>query len=157
MGNLQQVKNKETLLLSHLRNNSREKLTSISKKTGIPIATLFYLLKELEGNRYTKSTILLNFENLGYHSHAQIFLKVNREDKLKVRIFLEKQDSVNTVYKTNNGWDFIIETVHNNIKQLDKFIEKIDENFEIKNHQIHYLIEEVKKEDFMKNKDSFIC
>jgi DNA-binding Lrp family transcriptional regulator len=157
MGNLQQVKNKETLLLSHLRNNSREKLTSISKKTGIPIATLFYLLKELEGNRYTKSTILLNFENLGYHSHAQIFLKVNREDKLKARTFLEKQDSVNTVYKTNNGWDFIIETVHNNIKQLDKFIEKIDENFEIKNHQIHYLIEEVKKEDFMKNKDSFIC
>lgn len=51
--------------LAYLRENSREKLTTISKRTKIPISTLFDMLKELQGNLITKNTVLLDFSKLG--------------------------------------------------------------------------------------------
>ena len=88
---------KHFLLLSFLRDNSREKLTTISRKTGIPISTLFDLLKELNNNEITKSTVLLDFPKLGYHIHAQVFIKVNKDDKLKLEKHLYHNSNVNTI------------------------------------------------------------
>ena len=133
--------NPKTLqLLTHLRENSREKLTTISKKTNIPISTLFDLLKELQGGLVTKSTVLLDFSKLGFHTRAKVFLKVNNEDKEKLRNHLNLNPNVNTIFKINNSWSFLIETVHKNIKELDSFLEKLHEKFMIENQQIHYLI-----------------
>ncbi|MBT6773886.1 Lrp/AsnC family transcriptional regulator [Candidatus Woesearchaeota archaeon] len=142
--------NPKTLqLLTHLRENSREKLTTISKKTNIPISTLFDLLKELQGGLVTKSTVLLDFSKLGFHTRAKVFLKVNNEDKEKLRNHLNLNPNVNTIFKINNSWSFLIETVHKNIKELDSFLEKLHEKFMIENQQIHYLIDEVKREGFV--------
>lgn len=135
-------------LLTHLRQNSREKLTSISQKTNIPISTLFDMLKELQETLITKSTVLLDYAQLGYHTHAQVFLKVSVEQKegLKKHLYLHPQ--VNSIYKINNGWDFMVETVHKNIKDLDGFLESLDK-FKVEGKQVHYLIDEVKKEGFL--------
>ncbi|MBT3814262.1 Lrp/AsnC family transcriptional regulator [Candidatus Woesearchaeota archaeon] len=142
--------NPKTLqLLMHLRENSREKLTSISKKTNIPISTLFDLLKELQGGLILKSTVLLDYSKLGYHARAKVFLKVSNENKEKLKNHLNLNPNVNTIYKINNGWSFLIETVHKNIKELDIFLEKLEDNYNIENKQIHYLIDEVKREGFV--------
>ncbi|MBT4805032.1 Lrp/AsnC family transcriptional regulator [Candidatus Woesearchaeota archaeon] len=144
--------NSKTLqLLTHLRENSREKLTTISKKTNIPISTLFDLLKELQGNLITKSTVLLDFSKLGYYARAKVFLKVSNENKEKLKNHLELNPNVNTVFKINNNWNFLIETVHKNIKELDCFMENLHNKFMIENQQIHYLIDELKKEGFSLN------
>lgn len=134
--------------LSYLRNNSREKLTTISKETNIPISTLFDLLKDLQENLIIKNTVLLDFTKLGYHIRAQVFLKVNKEDKDKLKKHLFCHHNVNTIYKINNYWDFLIETVHQDIKELDNFLENLINKFNIENKEIHYLIDEVKKEGF---------
>jgi DNA-binding Lrp family transcriptional regulator len=142
--------NPKTLqLLMHLRGNSREKLTSISKKTNIPISTLFDMLKELQGGLILKSTVLLDYSKLGYHARAKVFLKVSNENKEKLRNHLKLNSNVNTIYKINNGWSFLIETIHKNIKELDIFLEKLEDNYKIENKQIHYLIDEVKREGFI--------
>ena len=138
-------------LLTYLRQNSREKLTTISKKTNIPISTLFDMLKELQGDLITKSTVLLDFSKLGYHTRANIFLKVNNENKDKLRNHLDLNPNVNTIFKVNNNWNFLIETVHKNIKELDSFLEKLECEYKIEDKQIHYLIDEVKREGFVVN------
>ncbi|MFA6461009.1 MAG: Lrp/AsnC family transcriptional regulator [Candidatus Woesearchaeota archaeon] len=135
-------------LISALREDSRRKLTEISKQTNIPISTLFDVLKEVQGSLVTKNTVLLNFFNLGYHAHAQVFLKVDQITKEELRKHLTLNPCVNSLYKTNNGWDFMIETVHKNIRELDDFLEKLNQRFPIKEQQIHYLIDEIKKEGF---------
>ena len=141
--------NSKTLqLLQHLRENSREKLTTISKKTNIPISTLFDLLKELQSGLVTKSTVLLDFSKLGYHTRAKVFLKVCNENKEKLKNHLELNPNVNTVFKINNNWNLLIETVHKNIKELDNFLEKLEDNYNLEDKQIHYLIDEVKREGF---------
>ena len=144
--------NKKALLfLTSLRENSREKLTTISKKTNIPISTLFDMLQEFQSSTITKSTVLLDFSKLGYHTQAQVFLKVNKEDKDKLKKHLSCHNNVNTIHKVNNNWDFIIETVHKNIKELDTFLEHLEQNFQIESKQIHYLVDEIKREGFVLN------
>ncbi len=139
---------KELQFLSYLRQNSRETLTEISKKTNIPISTLFDMLKELQGEVITKSTVLLNFQKLGYHARATILLKVNPESKEVVRKRLENCNQVNNLYKINNGWDFMLETVHSNIKELDNFLENLNQNRAVQEQQIHYHVDEIKREGF---------
>src|SRR3989344_7703899 len=134
---------KELRLLSHLRLDSREKLTSISQKTNIPISTLFDMLKEMQTGLIIKNTVILDFSKLGYHTHAQVFLKVALEQKegLKKHLYLHPQ--INSVYKINNGWDFVVETVHLNNKELDLFLENLT-SYGVIDQEIYYLIEEVK-------------
>ncbi len=139
---------KHLQLLHHLRRDAREKLTDISKKTHIPISTLFDLLKELQGSVIRQSTILLHFDQLGYHTRAHVFLKVSPLEKEKVRTHLFHHVQVNSVYKINNGWDFIVETVHKNNRELDEFLENLSGKFKIENKEIHYILEDVKKEGF---------
>ncbi len=139
---------KKMQLLTHLRSNSRDKLTTISKKTNIPISTLFDMLKELQGDVITKHTSIVDFSKLGYHTHAKVFMKFDKEGKDAARKFLQFHDNVNSVYKINNGWQFMIETVHKNVRDLDQFLELLDEKYSIEKKEIHYIVEEIKKEGF---------
>ncbi|MBU1643768.1 MAG: Lrp/AsnC family transcriptional regulator [Nanoarchaeota archaeon] len=136
-------------LLTCLREDSREKLTSISKKTGIPISTLFDILKEIKGNLVIRNTVLIDFVKLGFNARAQILIKVKKECKEDLRKHLFFQEHINNRYKINSGWDFMIETIHKNIIELDQFLEKLTKDFEIIDYQIFYLIDEVKREGFV--------
>ncbi len=142
------MKEKSLLLLECLRRNSRAKLTSISKKTHIPISTLFDLLKGLQNSVIKKNTVVLNFDEMGYRARAQVFLKVDNENKNRLLLFLQHHNNVNTLQKTNNGWDFIAEVVCKNIKELDTFLELLEKNYAVVSFNMHYLIEDIKKEGF---------
>jgi len=146
------ILNQKTIsLISYLRGDSREKLTAISKKTGIPISTLFDLLKELQDDVITRCTVLLDFHKLGFHTRSQLFLKIKSENQEKILNFLSNQNCINSIYKTNNGWNLIAETVHKNNKELDSFIEQLHEKCSIDDHKIHYLIDDIQKENFLIN------
>ena len=140
---------KHFLLLSFLRENSREKLTTISRKTRIHISTLFDLLKELQESIIIKNTTLINFERLGYHTRAQIFLRVGQNNKEKLKQHLILNENVNNLFKINNGWDFLVETVHQNIQDLDKFLDKLNNNYALEDKQLNYLINDIKREGFL--------
>ena len=137
------------MLISNLREDSRRKLTNISKETGIPISSLFDSLKLLKEDIIIKSTVLIDFYNIGFRTRTQTFLKVNKKDKERLIRHLQIYNGVNSIYKTNNKWDFIIETVHKNIREFDDFLEHIDQNFELERQEVHHLIKDIKKEAFM--------
>ncbi|MBT7903190.1 Lrp/AsnC family transcriptional regulator [Candidatus Woesearchaeota archaeon] len=138
---------KNIKLLTQLRVDSRQKLTVISKKTNIPISTLFDSLKFLKHQIISHSTILLNFSELGFDVKAQIFIKCDPIFRNRLRSHLLLHKSVNNLFKINNGWDFIAETVHRNVRELDYFIESLDV-FNIANTEIHYILEDIKREGF---------
>ena len=138
---------KELLVITHLRQNARETLTRLSKKTGIPVSTIFDQLKRTDV--INKHTCLLNFSTLGFNTRANILLKVNREDRELVKDYLANNNNINTVYKTNNGFDFIIEGIFKHIKNLEDFMEILEEKFPIKSKQVFYIIDDIKREGFM--------
>ncbi len=140
------IAKKDTVIMQRLRVNARENLTTMSRKTGIPISTIFDRLKQ--HNFVRKYTVLFDFAKLGYHTHALISIKSNKESKEPLRRHLRCHSNVNSLYKINHGFDFLVEVVFRNIKELDTFIEHIENTFDVEGTQIQYLIDEITKEEF---------
>ena len=137
----------ELLVITHLRQNARETLTRLSRKTGVPVSTIFDQLKRTDV--IDKHTCLLNFTKLGFNTRANIMLSVNREDRESIKEYLAKDNNINSVYKTNNGFDFMVEGIFKHIKDMEDFMENLEGRFPIKSKQVFYIIDDIKREGFM--------
>lgn len=143
------MKKKDLVIISHLRRNARETLTRMSRKTSIPVSTLYDKLKLHTGNLIMKNTALIDFSRIGFHARANIALKVDREYRAELKEFLIKNNNINSVYKINNGFDFLAECIFKHIKELEDFLELVDTKFKIRNKQVYYIIEDLKREEFL--------
>lgn len=138
---------KNLKILAHLRQNARITLTQLSRKTGAPISTLFDRMRSQQCiERYTA---LLCFDELGFSTRASIFLKVSNGDKAKVIEHLSKHHHVNSLYRVNNGWDLQAECIFRTMRELEGFLEKLEAEHKIKSKEVHYIIEELKREAFL--------
>jgi len=145
------MKNKDILLLSNLRANARETLTKISKNTKIPVSTIFDRLRMHEKGLIHKHTTLVDFSRIGFSTRATITLRTQKKYREELKQFLMKHQNINSIYKINNGFDFLIEAIFRNIKDMEDFMEELDEHFKIKAKQIYYIVEDLKREDFLAN------
>jgi len=143
------LKTSDMKFISKLRQNSRESLTNISRKTKIPISTLYDRLKEHEKSLILKHATLLDFSKLGYNCRANILLRTNKECRDKLMTFLKGHPAVNNLYKINNGFDCMAEAVFCNVKELENFIESLDLDFNIEDKRTHYIIDDLKREAFL--------
>ncbi|MEA3514586.1 MAG: Lrp/AsnC ligand binding domain-containing protein [Nanoarchaeota archaeon] len=141
----------EMQIITALRKNARESLTKISRKTGIPVSTIFDKIKE--NPLITKSTCLLDFNQIGFNTRAKVTIRVERETREELRKYLNNHQNVNSLYKINSGYDFLIELVFRNIKELEDFMEKIRDKFKIIEDNVFYILEDIKREDFMNDEN----
>ena len=141
-------KKKEMLIMSLLRQNSRESLTKMSKLSKIPVSTIYDKLKIHQDKIIKKHTCILDFSKLGFNSRASISIKTTNSKKEELKKYLLKHPNVNTIYKINNGFDFWVECIFRHIKDLESFIEYLELKFNIK-RQVHYIIDDLKREGFM--------
>jgi DNA-binding Lrp family transcriptional regulator len=142
------LEKEDMMILSHLRENARKNLTSISKSTGIPISTIFDKLKKYDGDLIIKHTAMLDFAKLGYEVKVHIMMKVPKENRDDLRTHLLKDARINSVYRINNGYDFMVEAFFKNMKEVNDFSECL-EKFKVKDAEEYYVLEEIKKESFM--------
>jgi DNA-binding Lrp family transcriptional regulator len=143
------IKNSDLKLISYLRKNSRQTLTEISKKTRIPISTLYDKLRTHENSVILKHTTLLDFAKLGFNCRANILFKVGKEERNKLGSYLKAHPAINNLYKINNGYDFLAEGVFAHVKELEDFLEELEKNFALEEKKTHYIIEDLKREEFM--------
>ncbi|MFO8016568.1 MAG: Lrp/AsnC family transcriptional regulator [Candidatus Woesearchaeota archaeon] len=134
-------------IISRLRSNARKNLSRISRETGIPVSTIFERLKRYEKELIRKHTALLDFSKLGYDIRVSIILKVPKENRDALKCFLMKQEGINSLYRINNGYDYLVDAVFRNMQEVIDFMETLDE-FKARK-ECYYLLEEIKREDFM--------
>jgi DNA-binding Lrp family transcriptional regulator len=142
-------KKKDLIVMAYLRQNARIKLTTLSKLTKLPVSTIFDRIRMNEGSLIKKHVSLLDFAGLGFSTKANIMLRVAKQDKAGIREFLEKHQNVNSLLKINNGFDFFIEGIFRNINELEEFLERLDEKFSVKSKEVHYIIDDIRREAFM--------
>jgi len=140
---------KDMKMIAHLRQDARMPLTKMSKKTHIPVSTLFDRLKANEEGVIKRHTALLDFTKLGYFTRANIVLKVAKEHRNALKEFLQINDSVNSVLRINNGYDFMVEGIFRQVLDMENFIENIEDKFNIEDKKSFFIIEDVKRESFM--------
>jgi len=140
---------KDLLFMACLRQNSREKLTRISKRTRIPVTTLFDRLRLLERDVIVKHTSILNFEKLGYHCKASILFRVGKEHRELLKDLLIGSEHVNSVYKINNGYDYIVDVIFRDMRELNEYVEEIEKKVEILDKQVYFILQELCQEKFL--------
>ncbi|MCP3683019.1 MAG: Lrp/AsnC family transcriptional regulator [bacterium] len=143
------VNKKDMIIFSHLRANARETLTRISKKTSIPISTIYDRIKMYEGSVITKHTTLIDFAQLGFNTRANIMIRSDKASKQQLTDFLINNEHTNSVYKINNGFDLLVDAVFRNIKDLEDFIEMVEGKFDVRDKQVYFIIDDLKRETFL--------
>lgn len=136
-------------MLCYLRKNGRETLTTISRKTSIPISTLYDKLKSQAKSLISRHTCLIDFNQLGFNTRATISMKIAKEQRDGLRDFLSKHQNINNMYKINNGYDYMVEVVFRNVKELEEFIESMEEKFNLIDYKVYYIIDDIKREEFL--------
>lgn len=139
---------KDLLLMSYFRKNSRENLTRISRQTQIPVSTIFDKLRIFEKNLIRRYTALIDFKKVGFDIKIHMLFKLEKEKKEEFKNFLLKNFNVNSIFKVNNGFDFLIEGIFKDMDDLNKFIEQLDQ-FKIINRQELFILEDIKREAFL--------
>jgi len=145
---MQNIPDKTLLVLSYLRDNARMKLTTLSRKTGIPVSTIFDHMKD-RSPLMTKYTTLIDFGKLGFATRAQIIIKLAKEQREQFREFILSHKSINSAYRINNGYDYLLEGIFRNLKELEEFLETMEEQYPLKTKQVYYIIDDLKREQFL--------
>jgi DNA-binding Lrp family transcriptional regulator len=140
---------KNVELLMQLRKDGRQQLTDVSRKIGMPVSTIFDKMRANRDELIKKFTCLLDFSRLGFGCRACIVLRIRKEDRADMQAYLLRHPNVNAVYKINNGFDFLVETVFRELRDLDEFLEKLDEKYKVHEKHVYYIIEDLAREIFM--------
>ena len=148
-GSPKMLSEKDVKIISHLRKNSRMKLTELSQVVGIPVTTLYSKLQGYEKSVIRKHTSLMNFSQLGYKS--VYFVLKAKERRKELQEFLQQHQNINSLLRTNYDTDFLLEGIFQNEKEVNDFLEELQEKFEPRIQMLN-VIEEIRKEEFMSRK-----
>ena len=145
------MKKQDLLVLSALRQNARLSLTKMSRATKVPVSTIYDKLKQYERELIRKHTALIDFTKLGYNTRANLLVKVDRDQRDNMQEYLQAHKNVNSIYKINNGYDYMVELVFVHIKDMEDFMESLEKQFKILSQETYYIIDDIKREEFMSN------
>lgn len=140
-----EYKQKDIVLFSALRKDSRMSLTNISKETRIPVSTVYEKLRNYAGNVIQKYTVLLDFRKLGYSIRITVVLKAMQRDRIME--FLQGNVHVNNAYRINNGYDVMCEGIFKDIHSAESFIQSLEE-YGVSKMEVFYILDDVKREGF---------
>ncbi len=142
------IDKKDLKIVSWLRRNSRENLTKLSRATGIPVSTIFDRIKSNSAGVVNRFTVLLDYSLLGFGARATLLVKAGSEKHL-LRDHLAKCFNVNSLYRVNNGFDFIAEVVFRDLLEVEDFVGELELKFGVREWEVHYWIEELRREQFL--------
>lgn len=143
------LKENDIKLLMHLRKNARKKITDISYEENVPVTTLYDRLRVYERKYLKKHTSLIDFRKLGFNSIVHIAIKVSRDKREKLQDFLMNNSSINSLYRINNGHDFLAECIFKDVSKQHEFLEDL-QNYDAET-VVYEQVNELRKEEFLTN------
>jgi len=135
---------KDLIILSHLKSNSKQKTQDISKRTAIPITTVHNRIKKLEKLGIVRNyTVELDYKKVGKNVTALILASFNlekiRNDKKNPKDIANrmcKNPNVEKLYFVTGKADIVMVTRLKNIDELQKFVlDTLQKNIYIRNLQ----------------------
>lgn len=140
---------KDLLIIRQLRKNARQSLTKISEETGIPITTVHDRIKLHEKRIIRKHAALVNFTEMGFQGRAHIALKTQKDQRAMLKNYLAGHKNINSLYVINYNFDFLAEVIFRDAKEVNAFVDELNQKFSITAMQIHQIIDEFQKEVFL--------
>lgn len=142
------LKRKDLLILSYLRKNARQRLTSISRRTHIPVTTIYDNVRKYEKKFIIKHASLLDFRKLGFNAKTNIAIKVDGS-RGELLSYLQDHPNVNSLYRTGSDFDVMAELVFRESKDVDEFLDGLKKRFSIEKSLVLNITDDLKREAFM--------
>ena len=144
------MKLKEKEIIKYLRKGKRVNISEIARELNLPISTVRDRIARIENRYVIKRSSILNYKSIGYVAHAMLAVKIGSEHKFVFLDFLKEQNCVNSIYRINTGFNFMIELIFKDHLKLLNWMEAIKAKFplEITSFQI---LKVEKKEGFVPN------
>jgi DNA-binding Lrp family transcriptional regulator len=146
---------KDAEIITYLRNNARQKVTNIAKKTGMPVTTIYDKLRSHEKKYIKRHITMLDFNKLGLNAKSSISIAVDRDYRDSLQKFLMQHPNVNSLYRVNFGFDFLAEVIFKSMADVENFVECLEKDYHTTRIQNFTVIEELKKEDFLTKPEHF--
>jgi len=135
---LMQLDEKDFRILDVLRNEARDSISEISKKTGIPITTVYNRLQRMEQDGIIKGySAVLDYEKLGLGVLAYILINISyskhtgqKIDQESIAKKIRSLENVSEVSIITGESDMIVKVRTKSISQLNNFILKKLRNIE---------------------------
>ena len=165
------ISDKSLLVLSQLRQNCREHSKKIARKTCLSPSTVSSKIEEMERKNIVRHTSLIDFRKTGYPVHAVVCFR-GAGEKLKeerLKEFITGHRQLNTLLSvavlpdstlggeaekekaektSKTPPPYYAEAGFRSITELADFVEQL-EDAGATGIKEHYIIEELKKEDFL--------
>ncbi len=140
------MKQKEKDIIQFLRKGKRVNISEIARHLQVPISTVADRIKKIEDRYILKRSSLLDYKRLGYSNNTILAIKVESYIEDPLLSFLKEQSHTNTIFKTNSGYNFIIEVIFKDDLQMIKWVKDVKKRFdaEIQEFKI-FKIEEKEK------------
>lgn len=121
----------------------------MSRKTQIPVSTLFERLKGYRGREVKRYTTILDFPQMGYQARARVLFKARKEERQGLKEALLKCPYTNELYKVNNGYDLMAELIFRSMQELETYLDQLRAQYSIEREETFYIIDELKREEFL--------
>lgn len=140
---------KDKRILRLLNQNARMNLTTISKKTGIPIDTVRYRISQMQKNDVFKYAVIINPLKLGYPIFNALYLQLinfSQEEENELVAYVKSHPYLVYAAKLSGKYDFAIGLMAKNMKQFDAISNEVKSKFQhlIKDVDTLLVIEEFK-------------
>ncbi|MBU1976091.1 MAG: Lrp/AsnC family transcriptional regulator [Nanoarchaeota archaeon] len=139
------LKKNDLQIIGCLRSNARQTLSSISKRANVPISTVYDRIRNSEKELIKKYTSLVDFAKLGYGIRIKVLTKVlNKQAFLQ---FIQEHSNVNSAYKLDGEYQYLIDCVFKDMKELSEFTDQINEMSS--DAKMFYVVDEIMQEEFL--------
>ena len=148
---MKKIDERDIQIISCLRKNSRTKLKKISQDVKLPISTVYDRIKKMEKNGIIKTySCLIDPKKIDYSIKAKIFFKIPTDSRKEFENKEKSNPVINSLFKVTGGnWDYIAEGFFQDIDHLYNYVDKVNKNFKNCSHQVHYIVNEIKHEQFL--------
>lgn len=140
---------KDRRILQLLNKNARISLTKISRKTGIPIDTVRYRIRQMEENEVFNYAVIINPPKMGYPLFNVLYLQLinfSAERETKLVAYVESHPHLVYASKISGKYDFAVGVVAKNMLQFDAIVNDFKTEFSsiIKDIDIFHITKEYK-------------
>lgn len=139
---------KDLAIIKSLRNNARKSLVHIASKIQMPTSTVYDKVGRYEQGIIKKYATIVDFEKLGYFKRMFIIIQTKEDERNAFQEFISQNEKVNSVYKINGDFDFLVEAVFKDEKEMYDFIRHLDGRFQTRK-RLHSVIKDIKRESFL--------
>jgi DNA-binding Lrp family transcriptional regulator len=130
---MENLDNKDKLLIQLLQINSREQLKTLSKKIGLSIDSTKKRIEKLKKNGIlARFGVFIDPKALGYDLVANVSIKLNNvgeEDLSKFMNYLKKHPNVTTLITTLGKYDITCVIIAKNTESLEILFREIRHKF----------------------------